>query len=524
MSRDREETERTTAMSDESHESRGDDPRRPGEPPESGSEPNAVEKEGLDLSWWEETQVRDEPGAGPAAAETAEPEAPTPEEAPVWPEIARRAGSAEATPLKPAPPEPAAPETERVEAPPRPVSSPPPPAPTPEPVDEPPEEESPAEPAEPTIAERLEQAREASRLRREQEERQVRRDFQRVVEDVKSHLAKGYDLLGLAGYSGSGKTHFLRALSLLLKKQGFEVADWERMRRSRVPGLSEATVYDYPVSGPNDEKWVFVDAGGELYARLRLNDWELADDSAALLHSLYHCRGLFLLLHLQPGHFRLGSAGIHRWMSEEERQRDAEVQAAQEELEFFDHLLLFLRALQAEDGKVETLVVRCSEAGTLDKALRPYRDDSPKLNLPVQVLFTQADTFGDGRFEVAEAVHLSPRKSTVGVASFVARRLPMLFGTLLQHARRFRFDFVQSYEENQVEAPDGTRQTIPEWALDDELLSCGALPALEFLVRNLPAEGRWERLLRRFELGTRGALELDRLLHPGRWKGVEVKL
>jgi hypothetical protein len=479
-------------MSDESHESRDDATRRSDEPPENGEESQeetepSAEKPGLDLSWWEETQVREEaaqaeegPAAAPEAAETSSP------------------------------------------APPRPVSPPPPPAPQPEPMEESPEEEPSPEPAEPSVAERLEQAREATR-RREQEEQQARRDFQRVVEDVKNHLAKGYDLLGLAGYSGSGKTHFLRALSLLLKKQGFELADWEKMRRSRVPGLSEATVYDYPVSGPNGEKWVFVDAGGELYARLRLNDWELADDSAALLHSLHRCRGLFLLLHLQPGHFRLGSAGAHRWMSEEERQRDAEVQAAQEELEFFDHLLLFLRALQAEDGKVETLVDRCSKAGTLDKALRPYRDSAPKLELPVQVLFTQADTFGDGRFEVAEAVHLSPRKSTEGVAPFVARHLPMLLGTLLQHARRFRFDFVQSYEETSVAGDGGLPETIPQWAWGDALLSCGALPALEFLVRNLPAESGWERLLQRFELGTRGALKLDRLLHPGRWKGVEVQ-
>src|SRR6185436_19382268 len=125
----------------------------------------------------------------------------------------------------------------------------------------------------------------------------------------------------------------------------------------------------------------------------RANDWNLVDDSSALLHSLNYCRGIFLLVHLQPGHFRDGAMGTHRWMSDEERAADSDAQLAQEEVDFFDHVLLFLRALKKEDGNVVELVRRCAAERDLDKALRSYRDDAPKLDIPVMVLFSQADTF-----------------------------------------------------------------------------------------------------------------------------------
>ena len=367
----------------------------------------------------------------------------------------------------------------------------------------------------------LARAKEASLRQRESQE-EVKRDFDRIVREVEGHISSGYDLIGLVGFPSSGKTHFLRALSLLLKTQHFEVADWRELRKSRVPGFTAAEAFYYPASR-KDEKWVFVDAGGELYARLSINDWQLAENSAGLLHSLHHCRALFLLLHLQPGHFRIGSAGEHRWMDEQERERDAAIQAAQEELEFFDSFLLFLRAVIAESGRVKPLVERCADQG-LDKALRRYRDQAPRLDIPVQVLFTQADKFADSNFEVAEAVPLSPRNSTVGVTPFVARHLPTLLGTMLEHARQFRFDFVQSYEEKRFLDADGIMQSIPQWSVDEELLSCGALPALEFLIRNLPAKGFLERQLQRRELDTRNVLRLDRWLRRRLWRGVETPL
>ncbi len=486
---------------------------RDGAANEDRDEDQGTDGESLDFSWLQEAQTK-----SPEAEEEA-----TADEIPKLESLrldkAEDAATFEQQPAPPAPaehrllppPPPPPPPVDEKPAPPA-AEEPPPPA-----QEEPPEPVA-EEPAAP--ADFLLRARDATRRRLSEEEQ--RRDFENVVADVERHVARGYDLLGLVGYSGSGKTHFLKALSLLLKKQGFEVADWDKLRKALVPGFTEAAVFDYPATGPGGEKWVFVDAGGELYARLRSNDWDLADESAALLHSLHYCRGLFLLLHLQPGHFRL-AAGTHRWMDEEARQRDAEIQQAQEEIEFFDHFLLFLRALQAEKGQVQELVARCAEAANLDKALRSYRDQAPKLSIPVQVLFTQADTYG-GRFEVAEAIPLSPRKTTVGVAPFVARRLPTLMGTMVHHCNRFRFDFVQAYEEKSVTGPDGLPQTIPEWAVDDELLSCGAVPALEFIARHLPAKGFLGRWLQRRELDTRQALRLDRMLHRRRWKGVELPL
>src|SRR6266545_2497536 len=254
----------------------------------------------------------------------------------------------------------------------------------------PPRERSRSEPVnEPHSRATEEAGAEADALRRAAAEAQTRasrvedrRDYSGVVKAVQRHLANGYSLLGLVGYSGSGKTHFLRALSLQLRQQGFEVAAWETFRKARVPGRSEAVVFDFPCTGPRDEKWVFVDAGGELYARLQANDWKLPEESAALLHSLYHCRGLFLLVHLQPGHFRGGGVGAYRGMSDDERVADSDAQFAQEELEFFDNVLLFLRALKAEKGNVVELVRHCATEPDLDKALRSYRDQAPQLDIP----------------------------------------------------------------------------------------------------------------------------------------------
>ncbi|SRR6266545_1354724 len=395
----------------------------------------------------------------------------------------------------------------------------------------PPRERSRSEPVnEPHSRATEEAGAEADALRRAAAEAQTRasrvedrRDYSGVVKAVQRHLANGYSLLGLVGYSGSGKTHFLRALSLQLRQQGFEVAAWETFRKARVPGRSEAVVFDFPCTGPRDEKWVFVDAGGELYARLQANDWKLPEESAALLHSLYHCRGLFLLVHLQPGHFRGGGVGAYRGMSDDERVADSDAQFAQEELEFFDNVLLFLRALKAEKGNVVELVRHCATEPDLDKALRSYRDQAPQLDIPVMVLFSQADTFADSPMELATGDFLSPRKGIVNVTAFAARHLPGLFGSLVRHARRFKFDFVQSYEEIQLPGHSAeSGDTLPKWDLDGELLSVGVLPALEFLQRNLPAEGGLRRFLQRWELETRSTLLLNRLLHPKQWWGVKV--
>jgi hypothetical protein len=316
----------------------------------------------------------------------------------------------------------------------------------------------------------------------------------------------------------------LKALSFLLKQQGFEVADFDKLLKPRVPGFTEFSVFDFPCTGPRGEKWVFVDASGDMYYRVQVNNWDLPEKSASLLHSLYYCRGLFLLVHLQPGHFRGEAVGVHRYMSDDERAFDSDAQRAQEELEFFDHVLLFLRALKAERGDVVELVRRCAAESNLDKALRSYRNEAPKLDIPVVVLFSQADTLADSPVELATGSFLSPRKDTVNVAAFVARYLPGLFGSLVRHARRFKFDFVQSYEEVLVPSHSTESENfLPQWDLDGDLLSVGALPALEFLQRNLPAAGGVRKLLQLWEIETRHALLLDRLLHPRQWSGVKVR-
>ena len=84
---------------------------------------------------------------------------------------------------------------------------------------------------------------------------------------------------------------------------------------------------------------------------------------------------------------------------------------------------------------------------------------------------------------------------------------------------------MQSYEERRLLAADGSQQLIPEWATDGgELLSCGAMPALEFLTRNLPAKGFLRRRLQQGEIDTRQALRLDRWLRRRLWRGVEMSL
>ncbi|HEX6201956.1 MAG TPA: hypothetical protein VF100_03065, partial [Thermoanaerobaculia bacterium] len=279
---------------------------------------------------------------------------------------------------------------------------------------------------------------------------------------------------------------------------------------------TEAWPFYYAHTGSHGERWVFMDPGGELYYRLRSNDWRLAEASAGLLHTIGHCRGLFLLLHLTRGHLGSGATGFARGMDDDERQREAEAQKAQEEIEFFDQFLLFARALAAERGDVAKLVRRAADAG-LDEALRPYHR-SPRLAAPVAVLFTQADRLAGGMdFAGVDGTYAAPQSEHFRTAPFVARNLPTLLTTLLRHARRFRFDFVQSY----VEKP-AAGEGLPLWSYRNEPLSVGLVPALEYLLRRSPAGGG--RGTGRLAIDSRTALRLHRLLHPRLWDGIEVDL
>lgn len=341
------------------------------------------------------------------------------------------------------------------------------------------------------------------------------RSYRELVRQVDSYRAEGYDLYGLVGYPKSGKTHALKALTHRL--QGFDPSAREHFRRERAPVPTEAWPFYYAYTGSAGERWVFMDPGGELFAKMRSNDWELAKASSGLLHTIGHCKGIFLMLHLRAGHLGPAASGFAREMDEHERKREVEAQEAQEELEFFDQFLLFARALAAEKGDVAKLV-RSATDSDLDEALRPYRS-SPRLEAPVAVLFTQADLLAGGKdFAGAEGTYVAPQSKNFRTVPFVARNLPTLLSTLLRHCRRFRFDFAQSY----VEKP-GVGEGLPLWSYGQEPLSVGLVAALEFLLRRAP-QGGGASGFGRFAIDTRTALRLHRLLHPQQWEGIEVDL
>lgn len=341
---------------------------------------------------------------------------------------------------------------------------------------------------------------------------QEARSYRELVRQVDAYIEQRYRLFGLVGYPASGKTHALKAL--VHRLHGFDASAREQFRRERAPGPTEAWTFYYAFTGSGGERWVFMDAAGELYARMRANDWSRAEATAGLLHTIGHCQGLVLLVHLTRGHLDRGAQGFAAGMDDDEIERERGAQQAQEEIEFFDQFLLFARALAAEKGDVSKLVRRAAEAPSLDEALRGYRQ-APRLDVPVAVLFTQADRLMGADFAVGRGRYLAPQRGLVGVAPFVARHLPALFDSVQRHARRFRFDFVQSYVERP--SPGGGE---PVWSVEGEPLSVGLVPALEFLLRRADRGGG----LGRFAIDTRTALRLHRLLHPRLWDGVEAEL
>ena len=505
--------------------SAGERPSGPAEPHgEEGADPTRSSDEGVrsDESWADRPVAI--PLPGPRADE--EDEGDLPDRPLRQPEPEPRRPIPLPPPLeRPAPvetrrtPQPErAPGEQIAETPSEPVPAPPAAAPEPAetPRPEPPEPPGPAAPPRPEPPpEPFDASSLAAASVARAEDEELRRSYREIVAAVERYVADGYDPIVLVGYPQTGKTHGLKALSYVLR--GFEEEAREELQRDLAPGYTEAWPFYRPVASPEGARWVFVDIGGELYARLRDNDWTLADAAAGLLHTVSRCRGLLLMVHLERGHLDLGPSGLDRGMSDAESQAEREVQRAHEELGFLDQFLLFVRALHRERGDVERFFRKVADAPSLDAALREYRG-VPRLEVPVAVLFTQADRLAEGGdFAVGGGDHLAPQ-SLVRVAPFVARHLPGLFASLLRHARRFKLDFVQSYVERP--APGGER---PVWFHGREPLSVGLLPAVEFLERNLPPrDGRrplWER-----GIDTRTALRIHRLLHPGLWRGVEVDL
>ncbi len=404
------------------------------------------------------------------------------------------------------------------------------PAPTSEPVDERPavtravpRTEPPPEPAKQPAA-----RREGEAL-----------DYDRLVAEVGERVGAGSEVFGLVGHPSSGKTHFLKALTYLLDRHavGGQRASVE-FHRAEVPGQTGAAVFDYAYTGPAGERWTFLDAGGELYVRLRDNDWKsFTEASVRLTEWLRHCQGLFCFLHLQRGHFGVPGLDVdptadpadseRRRRIEEERTKARE---AKQELDFFKYFLLFLRALRAarEDGRgVAAIVERCREAGSLEEALRGEHRTPPLLDVPVMFFFTQADAYRTNGFELRPGLHLDPRRLPLPANVFAARYLPSLFGAVASQARCFKFDFLQSYEEHTLDRRDERGEPIAETyfhAPDDPelLLSAGLAPALDFVLANRPAARTKTRWLP--EVDTRRALRLHRLLHPRLWEGVPANL
>ncbi len=357
--------------------------------------------------------------------------------------------------------------------------------------------------------------------------------YDEVAREVAAHVRNGYDLFGFAGHVNSGKTHCLKALSYLLEEHGFDVTKFrQEFRDVPVPENTQARIFDAVFSGGR-WKWVFVDAGGELYQMIQENDWHSAEPNRTkLTHWLHNCKGLFLFLHLDRGHFNkwLADTDYHQVSSAslgEAERLERSVETArdkQKELEFFGHFLLFLRALKHEEGDVLKVIAQCRNGNSLEESLRGYAAKAPLLDIPVMFFFSQADAFYPG-FEISAGVHLEPRSLPMPATLFAARYLPGLFGGLLDHARRFKFDFLQSYEEYETGAVDDRGKPFIRTAWhtpDDQVpLSAGLMSGLELALRHQPTGRPWWQGA---GLDTRRSLRLHKILHPRLWRGIKVDL
>ena len=353
-----------------------------------------------------------------------------------------------------------------------------------------------------------------------QEPAQLARDHAAaVLARTEEYLEKNYDLIGFVGYSTAGKTHALKALVYLLT--GIDQDDRRRLHGELSPGPTARNTHLVPddaQGAPGLRPRIYLDAGGELFQWLQDGPWLRDGDEGdpnlnadcevfyGLLHALCRAKGLIFTIDLTEEHFRREVQALDA-DGQPTANRPSKVL---EERSLLELVLLFRRAVAHHEGDVKEVIAQCRAHRSVSKALRQYRV-SRKLDIPVAVLFTKADRWVDsGRSSVPGEV-LAPHLM-VGVAPFVRRRLPLLFEVVQQHARRFRFDFMQSCVQVHLPRSAGDPEAEPLWEWEEDPLSVGVLPTIEFLVRNMPPNGRLASLVRWCEIESRGALQIDRFV------------
>ncbi len=342
-------------------------------------------------------------------------------------------------------------------------------------------------------------------------------EYGEIVTDIRQYLAEGFDMFGLVGAAGSGKTHSLKALSTLLSHLGMDSRNTENSGRGQTFSAKTGT---HTYFGSKGQKWVFADIGGELYSCLNRNDW--ARYRSNEIGQLSQCKGLFMYLHLNRSHFAKRTDDF-RYLARDYENVVGQQREAQEELEFFGRFLLFLRALEVEHGDVERVIARCQRSSSLEGGLLEYRAIAPLLEIPVMFFFTKADLHEEEEMEVANGLYMRPRNLPMSTAAFVARYLPTLFVSLVTQVRSFKFDFIQSYEVRDSGRREGGKPVmLPTWEDRGESLSMGLLSGLEFILHNKPTYARpwWHRP----GIDTRTCLKLHRFLHPRQWRGVRFSI
>lgn len=346
-----------------------------------------------------------------------------------------------------------------------------------------------------------------------------------VARKIAAQIRAGYTLFGFAGRSNSGKTACLKALSYLLKDNAESVKFMEEF--GDVPVPPKTGFLNVGFSSVR-QKWVFLDAvGGELFQIIQEGGADFTNLNVPKVTAWFHsCRGLFFFLHLDPGDFSkiLVDADIHAMRAEQLKSLVNRERGKQMEQKFFGRLLLFLRALKHEDGNFLKVMAQCHERAALEESLRRYAAEAPLLDIPVMFFFSKADAV-DPDFEISEGFRLEPRSLQMPATLFAARYLPELFTGLLEHARWFKFDFLQSFEQYETRKSDytGEPSVAAAWHTPDDQvsLSVGLMSGLEFVLRHQNQQTAWWS---RVGIDTRRALLLHRMLNPTLWKGIKINL